>query len=604
MMLVMLTACFIVLGATMSRTTTNAKLIDRNNAYIAATGAAEASTEKALAMLLSDFQYGAEPRVIANINAYRAAVPNSSESSYWANFQFQDATGNANRNFVGRTSLANNPVFVSLSEQYSGLSGFSSNYRIISNVKPLNSPYNVTATVQQDVQIASIPVFQFAVFYSGLMEYTWTAPFTVTGRVHCNSNIHVGSQSALTFNNTVTVVGTITNPPWDGHVQSDYTAKVTYNATPSPGFDTGYNTLTLPIGTNNTSAAVRQIIYPPATGEDPTSALGQERYWNEAGMIITVSNVTATNVVTNVIVQLSGTDSSPLTFTSGTGSWTNAGFNNSFITNVLFYDQRQQQMMNTTQIDVGKLKTWMNGMGTNSSVSSKVNAVNPLNGIVYVADFRNTNSSTNTAVRLADGQSLPTNGLTVATPNPLYILGYYNCPSNAFLGTTNTSASAPASIAADSLTILSPAWSDSKAANSSSTLGSRNSAPAGTLADTVNTAIIAGITFSTGSGSLQYSGGVNNLPRLLEDWSSSTLTLNTSIVNMYDSVWATKQFQNPGVYYSAPMNRNFNFDQNYTQAGKMPPGTPQVRRLIRASFCNPPPGVTNYVPQPTDFVPE
>jgi hypothetical protein len=46
-------------------------------------------------------------------------------------------------------------------------------------------------------------------------------------------------------------------------------------------------------------------------------------------------------------------------------------------------------------------------------------------------------------------------GFTVATPNPLYVWGNYNCPNSAYLGTTNTTTDYPASLVSDALTILS-----------------------------------------------------------------------------------------------------------------------------------------------------
>ena len=104
-------------------------------------------------------------------------------------------------------------------------------------------------------------------------------------------------------------------------------------------------------------------------------------------------------------------------------------------------------------------------------------------------------------------------------------------------------------------------------------------------AATVNaTAMIAGIVPSTGTGTTQNSGGAMNFPRLLEDWRSATLTLNTSIVCLYSSTWATGRFLIPGNYYYAPATRNFAFDQNYTISAKMPPGTPNICRLIRATL--------------------
>ena len=586
MVMVMLAISFMILGATMARTATNTKLIDRNNAYVAATTAAEAATEKSLALLTSDYQQGSEALILSNLATYQAAVPTSTESSYWTNFQFSDAQGHTGKNYVGRNSVAPNAVFTQLAEQYAGLSGFSSTYRILSNVKPLNSPYNVTAAVQQDVQVAEIPVFQFAIFYNGLMEYTWCAPFTVTGRVHCNSNIYVGSSSALTFNYTVTSTGVITNPPWDGHTQGQYTGAVNYNGTPAPGYDTGYASLTLPIGTNNTAAAVREIINLPAVGESATSTIGQQRYYNKAGMDIIVSD-------TNIVVTLKNSPTDPLmlNYTNGTVFWTNAGFTNFLDTNVFFYDQREAQTMKTTQIDVAKFRTWLGTNVNTTNFLGKITTANPLN-IVYVDDLRTNNATTNTAVRLVNATRLPDTGLTVATINPLYIWGNYNCWTNA--GTTNTLFSAPASLVSDALTILSSQWDDSKSAG---TYGNRNNP----LDTTINTAIIAGTVYTTGSTATTFSGGVMNLPRLLENWSGHTLTMNTSIVNLYNSVRATHQFQNPNIYYNAP-TRNWNFDQNFTSAGKLPPGTPLIRRILRSSFCNPPPGITNYNAT-NDYVP-
>src|SRR6202007_2838821 len=101
----------------------------------------------------------------------------------------------------------------------------SSTYRIVANVSMNNTTYNYNFTnaVQQDVQLATIPIFQYAIFYNGLLEFSDCAPLVVNGPVHCNSNIYVGtiSGSSLTFNSLVGATGTITNPPNVGFQQSD-----------------------------------------------------------------------------------------------------------------------------------------------------------------------------------------------------------------------------------------------------------------------------------------------------------------------------------------------------------------------------------------------
>jgi hypothetical protein len=113
---------------------------------------------------------------------------------------------------------------------------------------------------------------------------------------------------------------------------------------------------------------------------------------------------------------------------------------------------------------------------------------------------------------------------------------------------------------------------------------------------TVNAAILTGIVPSTGSGATQFSGGAMNLPRLLENWGnggSVTLTLNTSMVNLFNSTRATNMFQNPGVYYYAP-TRQFSFDQNFLNYSKQPPGTPMLSVVLRSKWAVPPPNIVTY----------
>ncbi len=177
-----------------------------------------------------------------------------------------------------------------------------------------------------------------------------------------------------------------------------------------------------------------------------------------------------------------------------------------------------------------------------------------------------------------NGSNIPS-GFTFATPNPLYVQGHYNVPdAHYYTGTnaTNTAASGayPASLISDALTILSANWVDSQGTRGADGFPGKNNA----ASTTVSAAILTGFVPSTGSGATTYSGGIHNLPRLLEDWTTAaqaTLTLNTSLVNLYNSARATNQFQNPPAYYDAPA-RIFSFDPNFLSSWKLPPGTPGV----------------------------
>jgi hypothetical protein len=419
-------------------------------------------------------------------------------------------------------------------------------------------------------QVYEVPIFQFAVFYDKLLEFTWSATFTANGRVHGNGDIYVGSASPLTFNSLVTAAGGIYKTNWDGHTLSQMTGAINYNG--SPGFVTNVSRLTLPVATNGTPAGLREIINMPPPGEDPLSPIGLQRYYTHPGVALLVSNITVTvylkNSVTGAPTTLSvtnwGTNSLSLLTTFPFLSVTNS-----------FIDQRElSKTVRPTQIDVGLYSQWLENNAAVQATFPGGPGLYP--NLLYVADNRS--SATNTdlfAVRLVNGAILPTNGLTgwtLATPNPLYVWGNYNIGPGGTTtpGNTDTSKTFPASLVSDALTLLSANWQDSQSFLAISD-GSKNKA----TSTTINAAILTGIVYSTDGASNHFSGGVLNVPRLLEDWTGDTLTLNTSIVNLFDSARATNWFKNPGVYYFAP-TRAFSFDRNFTNWTKLPPATPAL----------------------------
>ena len=188
---------------------------------------------------------------------------------------------------------------------------------------------------------------------------------------------------------------------------------------------------------------------------------------------------------------------------------------------------------------------------------------------------------------MVNGAQLPDNngwGFTVATPNPLYVQGNYNVQTvgsaaNASAGTNDTAYSVPAALISDALTVLSFHWSDAVSFTSAYTQVNANYTA--TDNNTINAAIITGTMPSTGTSASTYSGGVHNLPRLLEDWSGKNLWLNTSIIRLWNSQMATNQFCNPAGFNPVPVNpyynaptRHFNFDTNFLNILKTPPGAP------------------------------
>jgi len=100
---------------------------------------------------------------------------------------------------------------------------------------------------------------------------------------------------------------------------------------------------------------------------------------------------------------------------------------------------------------------------------------------------------------------------------------------------------------------------------------------------------------STSTNTSGFSGGVHNLPRLLENWTGCNFWLNTSIVNLFNSQRATNKFITPGAgsYYSAP-TRHFNFDLNFMNPARQPQGVPTALVPIRFNWAVPPPNTVTY----------
>ena len=154
----------------------------------------------------------------------------------------------------------------------------------------LNTAYTISAALKQDVQLASIPVFQFAIFYSMPLEINPGADMTVTGRVHGNAEIYTQPVNKLTFQSHVTAVGKIISgkSPNDPSNRNLSNSEVIFKGE----HDANVSSLNLPIGTNNSADAVQAIVNIPPDSEATSSLMGKQRYYNKSDLIVVVSNGT------------------------------------------------------------------------------------------------------------------------------------------------------------------------------------------------------------------------------------------------------------------------------------------------------------------------
>jgi hypothetical protein len=627
LVMVMCAVSLVIMAGVMSRTSTVSKLNNRNNTFSLCNTVAGAAVEKVFARMAYDFQNVGLGQVTNNFTAglYQTNIPTGAENSYWTNFVFSDAQGNSNRIYVNYLTNYGG----ALPSQYTNISTITAPiYRILANVSPVGSP-EIIGTAQEDVLLALVPITTYGIFYNGDLEFTRCADMDVRGRTHANGIIVVGTTATLDFWGPVTSAVSVGGVKRDGWTPSPWNQNTTFHA----GYSAPVASITVAMTMTNSHA----IIDIPPAGELVNSQLGKVREYNQAHVLILVTNLPVTSnaptpQVTFILQnsaygQLPGLDSAKITniyigtnyvFTNPPSStkYTNYIFTNyslaiwtnepqridSFlsVTNT-FTDKREYQTnMYVTQIDIRGYTNWLN---TNGFQTTKFSSATPPT-ILYVADQRNNGTNKLAVVRLVNGAALPKNGangavgFTVATPNPLYVKGNYNVTADGIHfaygpdQTTNAGTTVPAALLCDAITILSPSFSDSASRSSIGTFSS------GT--NTLNAAVITGNVPSTGTDETTFSGGVHNLMRMQENWTGGTLVLNTSIVVLWSSNMATNQFRNPTGWspspvcpYYNPPTRQWGFDPNFYDPAKQPPGVPTALVPIRFNWTVPPPKSTN-----------
>jgi Tfp pilus assembly protein PilX len=193
------------------------------------------------------------------------------------------------------------------------------------------------------------------------------------------------------------------------------------------------------------------------------------------------------------------------------------------------------------------------------------------------------------ALRLVNGanssttNNLPTPGFTVATENPVYVLGNYN----AYTGSTGFDGPhSYCSVIADAVTFLSNSWSDDNSFRYLDDAGSR------TRSETNYRLAIAagkGINFTkpadvdqTAYADFGTDGGTHNFLRYLES-GGTNIWYRGSIVSLYYYRQATGTYKCCSAVYSPP-TRQYAFDTDFLVPSQLPPGTPRFRDINNLSF--------------------
>jgi hypothetical protein len=526
--------------------------------YSAAFYAADGGVEAARSALWTLLSTNPSPTA-ADLTGLNASQPSFSNSALsFSTYQVQYA----------RTTAPFTYAMVIASGPWAGLNGLVTPYLLRSTVTTTSGD---KADLTQGVQYVGVPLFQFGVFYGrGVdLEMAPGPAMTFNGRIHANSNIYLGAGATLNINSYMTTSGNIyrrikgsSAMPWgndptildaSGNPQNlnfDHTYQTGFGSTWTPAQWQTQALSTFGGMVKDSAMGITDIVPPvPALFNNPSNPdqiahqlieVGQPS--DTAGQISSKLYYKAgLKIVNGAITNLAGL---PVVLPVGA------------LTTHTFYDGREGHNMSVTDINVGLLT---------------VAGLMPANGILYLGDTSGVNS---VGFRLVNGSTLPTQGLTVVSQNPMYVQGDYNTVNKV-----------PAAVLGDAITVLSNNWGCTSCVplvlgNNSDTKGSQAVGNRPATSTTVNAAFaLASNTESTlangGNGQLE------NLIRFLEDWSGQSFNYNGSLIALWHSLMATGNWQQPGAYYQPPI-RNWTYDTTFNSTP--PPGTPQGVLITRGAW--------------------
>jgi hypothetical protein len=569
------------IGIAVTITTSTARQTESSRDFSALRSAAEGAL---------DFAYGVWTKTI---NTYYAPVSNSRLTTAlgatpppFAGFTYATplelmGTDQYGTPYAAATSTATPPPTTINLDNYPGWVGATTSY--LASVR-MTGTFLGNRTVQyaakRTINYTVVPLFQATAFFEDDLELFRPSTMTIGGLVHTNSKAYVSSSSigALTFSGHLsyaTTSGYLDNvdPPqanlWSGWVPNGELPPTYSNGGKDQQVSqvnrieplgTDAKTLLNTTDTNRNNDSMRELIEPPDTYVDPITQkitatavsadpqpIADRRLYNKAGIRIRVSGATYTITTAN------GTTLTATQITALKNS----------LTQQSVYDRREAKTVDITTLDISKAKA---KVGTTEAGPLEAPS---FNNILYIDDLGSTSYTDPKAIRLINGSTLPASGLTVASQNSVYIQGDYN--------TTSATTRGSAAVFADAVTILSNFWKDSNAASGLSSKIATST--------TVNTAIVAGFLPSgwtnpkTGA-QYGYSGGLNNFPRFLEDWTGKTFNYTGSMIELFTSQIATGEWDT-GTIYQPPI-RVWNFDSNFV--GKPPPGSLDAVSISRGAL--------------------
>jgi len=413
-----------------------------------------------------------------------------------------------------------------------------------------NSQENSRVQLSQTFETALVPIFQFAVFYGNDLEIAPGPDMTLLGRVHSNGNMWLQANSSLDMDSYVTASGDIlhgrkgaggvsTGDVRIKNTDGDHVSMKMGSDFLDASYSDWYDSSVARWGgrVQDQSHGQGELNLPLTNSDDPHKLIERA-----GGNPDSYENLATLKIIDGVATRLmpDGTwqDVTAAMVSDGVLTYTSNQF----------YDQRESEWVDATEIDVKAL--YDHGYG-------------PRNGVVYFADDISSSSEW-PAVRLVNGSEIgDVQGLSFVSENPMYTVGDFNSVDKK-----------PVSLMGDAITFLSNNW-DANNYDAKSTASKYDRTADHT---TVNASYLTGNTETT---STNYNGGFENLPRFLEVWSNKEFKWTGSAVNLWYSQQANSLWS--GSYYSPPI-RTWAYDTDLDDPNNLPPESPVVRVFQRTGW--------------------
>jgi len=415
-----------------------------------------------------------------------------------------------------------------------------------------------------------VPLFQFVAFYDKDLEVMPAPSMMLTGPVHANGDIYMGTGGTLSVLGQITTAGDLYQGYKSGNSCPSGTVKVmdpdNLTALPSCGGSRRlYTEAELASWNDQILIGLDALDVPSPDMLRPVSG---ELYWDHADLRVVLDLNGGSPAIK--VYNANGTEDATRSATlNGCGV---AGYN------ATMYNQREGKFIKMLNINLRGLLDCAHVTGLMDGGKALDDTSD--GGLVwyFTVDGPDSSGINGYGVRVRNGAELASSilgapaiqGLTVVSDQAMYVKGDFNA--------TNKK---PAAFMADSMNVLSNAWNDANSALAlTNRVASDTTVYAAMLAGTDTT---GGVEGSAGQDLGQYNGGLENFTRLHEHWSGNTFTYLGSFVSLSQPLHVNGNWVYGTPQYLAP-TRVWAFDDDFNDAALLPPLTPRFVYLRQELF--------------------